>query len=239
MKPQPDYNRRSLRRFAYWTLVYEFIIVFLYAYFVRYDTTVTTNHVDTFYPWFQDINVMMLIGFGFLMAFIRTNSWSAVGLTFLINAVVFQAYVIFKGFWHKVFTAFTENPYIDLNIISLSFGSYAVAAMLIAFGALIGRVTPAQILFMCVFGCFFYSLSETIVYDKLLVIDVGGSITIHTFGAYFGLALSYVLGKENPLGGVNATVSYHSNMFSMFGTMFLWMFWPSFNSGAIHWSTPD
>jgi ammonium transporter Rh len=71
--------------------------------------------------------------------------------------------------------------------------------MLIAFGALIGRILPSQILFMSVFGCFFYSLSETLVYDKLQVVDVGGSITIHTFGAYFGLALSFVLGKTHSL----------------------------------------
>jgi ammonium transporter Rh len=111
--------------------------------------------------------------------------------------------------------------------------------MLIAYGALLGRLMPNQILLMSVFGCFFYTLSETIVYDKLHVVDVGGSITIHTFGAYFGLALSWVLGRTYSLEGISATVNYHSNMFSMLGTFFLWMFWPSFNSGAIYWNSPN
>jgi hypothetical protein len=45
MKVQADINKRSLERFAYWILVYEFIIVFLYAYFVRYDNKVAEPHV--------------------------------------------------------------------------------------------------------------------------------------------------------------------------------------------------
>jgi hypothetical protein len=37
MKAQADRYRHSLERFAYWVVVYEIIVVFLYAYFVRYD----------------------------------------------------------------------------------------------------------------------------------------------------------------------------------------------------------
>jgi hypothetical protein len=32
----------------------------------------------------------------------------------------------------------------------------------------------------------FYSLNLGIGIDKLLVVDIGGAIFIHTFGAYFG-----------------------------------------------------
>lgn len=58
--------------------------------------------------------------------------------------------------------------------------------------------------------------------------DVGGSVFIHTFGAYFGLAVARRIG-----GGEDQqdnTVSYDSNLFSMVGTVFLWMYWPSFNA---------
>jgi hypothetical protein len=33
---------------------------------------------------FQDINVMVFIGFGFLMVFLKTASWTAVGFNFII-----------------------------------------------------------------------------------------------------------------------------------------------------------
>ena len=53
---------------------------------------------------------------------------------------------------------------------------------------------------------------------------------IHTFGAYFGLTVSLILSKiKKPVKAPEA--SYHSNIFSMIGTLFLWMYWPSFNAG--------
>jgi len=62
---------------------------------VHNDPTVNTN----FYPMYQDINVMMLIGFGFLMTFVKNHSWSALSYTFFINAVIVQLYILLSGFW--------------------------------------------------------------------------------------------------------------------------------------------
>lgn len=39
------------------------------------------------YPAYQDVNVMMLIDFGFLIAFFKSFLWSAVAYTFFMNAV--------------------------------------------------------------------------------------------------------------------------------------------------------
>ncbi len=83
-------------------------------------------------------------------------------------------------------------------------------------------------------GCFWqvqvplYAINQHLVVDKLNALDVGGSITIHAFGAYYGLAASMVLsisgsGADHHKNGA----SYTSDMTAMIGTIFLWLFWVS------------
>lgn len=58
---------------------------------------------------------------------------------------------------------------------------------------------------------------------------------IHAFGAYFGLALSAVLGDRSN-GQGDLRTSKTNSTFAMVGTLVLWIFWPSFN-GAL--GAPD
>ena len=68
-------------------------------------------------------------------------------------------------------------------------------------------------------------------YHRLLqASDIGGSMFVHVFGAYFGLAVARVLYNEEQLASPNEASKYNSDMFAMVGTIFLWLFWPSFNS---------
>ena len=84
-------------------LVLEIIIVILYGIFVRVQDHNDSELNQSYYPMFQDVNVMMLIGFGFLMTFLKKHSWSALSYTFFINAIVGQLYPLLQGFWHRVF----------------------------------------------------------------------------------------------------------------------------------------
>ena len=179
---------------------------------------------------YQDVNLMMLIGFGFLMTFIRTNSWSALAYTFFINAVVVQLYVLFQPFWAKVLSEEWNEPKITLLENSFTAASYSVASMLIAFGAILGKVGPFELLITAVIGVFGYCLNENLVYEKIKAFDAGGSTAIHTYGAFYGIVISFFLGRV-ALCKKSPPVSPVSNTFSMIGTVFLWMYWPSFNAG--------
>ena len=53
---------------------------------------------------------------------------------------------------------------------------------------------------------------------------------IHAFGAYFGLSVAKVIYREGHATSPAESTQYHSDLFSMLGTVFLWIFWPSFNS---------
>lgn len=63
---------------------------------------------------------------------------------------------------------------------------------------------------------------------------MGGSMFVHTFGAFFGLACSMIVTKSDrhEKQKKHSEASYSSDMTAMIGTIFLWMFWPSFN-GAL------
>jgi ammonium transporter Rh len=75
----------------------------------------TNSSVDPFigerYMAFQDTNVMILIGFGFLMTFIKTYSLTTLTLTFFINAVIMQLYPLLTTFWTKAFQGFANSNY--------------------------------------------------------------------------------------------------------------------------------
>ncbi len=87
----------------------------------------------------------MLIGFGFLMTFIKSHMWSALSYTFFINAIVVQLYILLNGFWKRVLHhGFSGGSgfYIEIEEQTFTAASYAVAAMLISFGGVLGRVGP-------------------------------------------------------------------------------------------------
>jgi ammonium transporter Rh len=54
-------------------------------------------------------------------------------------------------------------------------------------------------------------------------------MTIHMFGAYFGLAASYAMGGSKDVGAEESMLPDKvSDVMALIGTMILWVFWPSF-----------
>ena len=78
----------------------------------------------------------------------------------------------------------------------------------------------------------FYGLNEAVCLHSFNTQDIGGSMIIHTFGAYYGVAASYFFQRERASQSKNCVSNYNSEMIAMVGSIFLWMFWPSFN-GAL------
>lgn len=51
---------------------------------------------------------------------------------------------------------------VELDITTLIGGDFAAAAVAITYGALLGKTTPVQMLFIVIFEIIFYSFNETI-----------------------------------------------------------------------------
>lgn len=214
-----------------------FQVVCLVFFAVHFDsvTPKTATAVDeparsqSYYPMYMDVHVMIFVGFGFLMTYLRKYSLSAVSLNFVVGVMALQWGIITVTMAHQIGSV--DYPKAMIDIPTLINGDFAAGAVLISFGAVLGKVTPTQLLWMTFFELIFYAVNEAILVEGLEVIDAGGSMVIHTFGAFFGLALSIQIGV--PVDQVHNTSRYTSDIFAMIGTLFLWMFWPSFNAAIV------
>ncbi|CAN0505233.1 unnamed protein product, partial [Phaeothamnion confervicola] len=108
--------------------------------------------------------------------------WSLLTLPFFSNL---YAYGLDLGSWTKA----------TLSMSQLLQANFAVAAFLISFGALIGKISPLQIALLVLIESVCYAANDELLLSGYLNIsDCGGTIPIHCFCAYFGLAVSYALG---------------------------------------------
>jgi len=146
--------------------------------------------MQSYYPAWQDVHVMIYIGFGFLMVFLKSSSWTAVGFNYMLSAWAFQWAILCVGFWHQTF-GHEDYHKIHLNINSMIIGDFAAAAAMITFGAILGKADLFQLWILITLEMMFYGLNDALTVEVYHAVDIGGSMVIHTFGAYFGLAASY------------------------------------------------
>jgi len=213
-------------------LVVQIVIIILVFTCTKYDPAITTGSPNaSVYPMFQDVHVMIFVGFGFLMTFLRKYGFSAVGLNFVVAALAIQWHLLVGSFAHQLTdVGFHHADWhkVEINLNSFLLGDFAAATVLISFGALLGKVSPSQLLVLAMLEIVFFSFNESISVVSWKASDMGGSMVVHVFGAYFGLAASWVLTTKAATKRSENSSDYRSDLFAMIGTLFLWVFWPSF-----------
>jgi len=174
---------------------------------------------------------MLLVGFGFLMVFVRKYGRSALTATFLLVSVAVPLYMFINstGIFGEA------NAGIDELILA----EFAGASLLICAGAVLGRLKMWQYIILGLLFVPSYMFNEWILSSggfgliaKGAFADTGGSIIIHAFGAIFGLGviLTMTTTKEYQTPIESDTTS---DLFSMLGSMMLWIFWPSFCAALV------
>ncbi|KAJ6246646.1 ammonium transporter rh type b [Anaeramoeba flamelloides] len=58
--------------------------------------------MDYYYTYYSDVAVMVIIGFGYLMTFLKKYGLSAAGYTFLLATFCIQWTLIANAFWHQI-----------------------------------------------------------------------------------------------------------------------------------------
>ena len=98
----------------------EAICILFYGLFTEYDDganpkqspgdeTRISDFMHDKYAMWQDVHVMIFVGFGFLMVFLKNHSWCSIGFNYLIAAWAFQITILFRGFWHQII-AYYDDP---------------------------------------------------------------------------------------------------------------------------------
>lgn len=203
------------------------------AYAVDVPATNNLTDIVNVLKYYRAIHVMamLLVGFGFLMVFVRQYGRSALTATYLLVSIAIPLY-----FLKEYYGIMSET---EVLIDKVILAEFAAASLLICAGAVLGRLKLYQYLILGLLFVPCYAINEWILLGGGLglipvgtVADTGGSIVIHAFGALFGLGAIFSLTTkkeyETPIEA-DAT----SDRFSLLGSMILWVFWPSFCSALV------
>ncbi len=215
-----------------WALVLGLALVMLFASagisFADEESVVAVQKYDRAIH----IMAMLLVGFGFLMVFVRRYGRSALTATFLLVSVAIPLYMV-------VDSAGILGDAIDVEVDRLVLAEFAAASLLICAGAALGRLKMWQYMILGLFFIPLYMLNEWIVLENGLglmpvgsFVDTGGSIVIHAFGALFGLGVVLTMTTKRKFETEIESDST-SDRFSMLGSMVLWVFWPSFVAALV------
>lgn len=230
---ESSWNNMKQLNYATWAIgLWQVMMIILYATVggpQELDPLTAPGTATQGYNMFIGVEVMMFIGFGYLMTFLKLYGLGALGFTMIVTAIGLQWAVFTESFFNQIWNNTHDWYNVPLNIYALLDALYAVSAVLITFGAVIGKISPFQLVVMTIIELILHSFNYKILMQGVLnVADMGGTYVDHMFGAYFGLALSFQLGKPKNMPEMGAI----PDIFSLIGTLFLWIYWPSFVAGA-------
>jgi ammonium transporter Rh len=183
--------------------------------------------------YFRAIHIMamLLLGFGFLMVFVKNYGRSALTATFLLVSVSIPLYLLKDSF--GIFSSSASS------MDSLIFAEFAAASLLITTGAVLGRLKMWQYILLGLLFVPFYAFNEWLLLSGGFglvtpgsFVDTGGSIVIHAFGALFGLAVAFSMTTRKEFSAPIEADAV-SDRFSLLGSMVLWVFWPSFCAALV------
>ncbi|KAK6028107.1 ammonium transporter, partial [Ostertagia ostertagi] len=119
--------------------------------------------------------------------------------------------MLLRGFLSK---QFQETRTFTLGVPEMMCADNSCAVVLITMGVLLGRMTPVQFLLLA-----FFETSLAVLVDHVIV------NILHVTAALVGK-------KKNVMEMDEQGSIHHSDLFSMIGTLLLWVFFPSFNAAV-------
>ena len=191
-----------------------------------------------YFHLFKDVHLMIFIGFGLLYAALKDHQWSSIAIVLFIGTISFEISFLWNFLWYNSFYNNERWEKMKLNFDQLIQIDYISAPVFITLAGVIGKLSITQYVIISIFETFFGSLNYYLCYSIIHAIDNGGSLYIHVFGAVFGIVIllvNYCRKKEDAKisSSPHEMGDYYSNIISFIGTLFLWLYFPSFNVARI------
>ncbi|KAL1777224.1 blood group Rh(CE) polypeptide [Sigmodon hispidus] len=242
---------RSLRfHLPLWAFLLQVASILLFCFFISYDTLQMDQKFMVTYQAFpkdlpavyqigcqsvfQDLTLMAALGFGFLSSSLRRHSWSGVAFNFFMLALGVQGSILLDYFLGK--TIQQNEPF---DLFSIRKATMSTVPMLISAVAVLGKANLVQLAVMVLLEAAAFGAVKVVDKQVFTMDDHTIMMHGHVFGAYFGLLVAWCLSRSLPremdekAQTEKLQMATGSSLFGMLGTLFLWIFWPSFNSALV------
>lgn len=241
-RPQPREPKKLYFLTFFLISIFHIIVIFLLFFcfeFPKVEEIEDAIKQDYYFNFFKDVYIMLFIGFGMLYTLLKDHQWSSISLTLFMGSISIEFSLLCYFIWYRWFIK-AEWGAIKLDFDNLTIINYFSTTVIITLGAVIGKLSISQYFVICIFETLFASLNYFLCYHSINFLDNGGSLSIHTFGGTFGVVLSVILFcRENEFASISNNPhlnnDYYSTLFSFIGTIFLWIFFPSFNVAKIQY----
>nr|BAX25209.1 Rh blood group gamma antigen [Pan troglodytes] len=222
---------RSVRRcLPLCALTLEAALILLFYFFTQYDASLEDQKgLVASYQVGQDLTVMAAIGFGFLTSSFRRHSWSSVAFSLFMLALGVQWAILLDGFLSQ----FPPGKVV-ITLFSIRLATTSALSVLISVDAVLGKVNLVQLVVMVLVEVTALGTVRMVISNIFNTDYHMNLMHIYVFAAYFGLSVAWCLPKPLPKGTEDKDqIATIPSLSAMLGALFLWMFWPSFNSALL------
>uniref|UniRef100_I3MLE1 Blood group Rh(D) polypeptide n=1 Tax=Ictidomys tridecemlineatus TaxID=43179 RepID=I3MLE1_ICTTR len=222
---------RSIRScLPLWALLLETALLLL-IFFTAYDVPLMDQ--KTFmgtYQVFQEFIIMAVLGLGFLNASLQKQGWSSVAFSLFMLVLAVQWAILTDSFTDWLLSRKVPN-----KLTSIYPASMSAITVLISAGMVLGKANLVQLTVMTLLEVTAIGIMRTVGSTFFQLDHHMDILFFPTFAAYFGVIVARCLAKPLPKGWEKKTqMATPSSLFGMLGTLFLWIFWPSFNSAPLN-----
>jgi len=193
----------------------------------------TNDTLYPIYPLFQSNTLLIFFGISFLYFFMKKYGFTSAGYNFFISALGIEVSILLKGLLDILLLEEESSGFIEIDVRACLEAEFSAVTVPIALGCVLGKIGPLQLLLFSLIEIILYNLNVVLGQHYLHVSDAGGSVYLHAFACYYGVAACAVLYNPDQETSKNLGVSHTTDLFAIGGTLMLWCIWPSFNGGLL------